>query len=194
MSVLRPASERRPFPLREFVRASSLHVGAAAAAAALRRDLVHSGRLRSGAFDEAYAVARVTPGTNLLAMYTLLGERFAGWKGALCALMIGAFTPALVAVALAAAYVRYAGQPFARDVMQGARAGALAVFAWAIVRLLRPQVQQHRLRAVVLAGTALVLTVLFPIPQFVILMMAGGFGAAFLQAEPCMRSPFTCCY
>ena len=90
MSAALRDSERRSFPLEAFVRASSLHVGAAAAAAALRRDLVDSGRLSASAFDEAYAVARVTPGTNLLAMYTLLGERFAGCKGALTALTIGA--------------------------------------------------------------------------------------------------------
>ena len=78
------------------------------------------GRLSASAFDEAYTVARLTPGTNLLAMYTLLGERFAGWKGALGALTVGAFIPALIAVALSAAYVGYAGQPLAQAVMQGA--------------------------------------------------------------------------
>jgi chromate transporter len=80
-----------------------LHVGAAAAAAALRRDLVDTGRVSSAPFDEAYAVARVTPGTNLLAMYTLLGKRFAGWRGALLALCVGAFVPAIIAVTLGAA-------------------------------------------------------------------------------------------
>ena len=58
------------------------------------------GQLPASAFDEAYAVARVTPGTNLLAMYALLGERFAGWRGALTALAVGALVPALIAVAL----------------------------------------------------------------------------------------------
>ena len=77
----RGGAQHRSFPLGAFVRASSLHVGAAAAAAALRRDLVDTGRLSASAFDEAYAVARVTPGTNLLAMYTLLGERFARLAG-----------------------------------------------------------------------------------------------------------------
>ena len=75
MSVHTQRPAGRPFPLLEFIRASSLHVGAAAAAAALRRDLVDTGRLPSASFDEAYAVARLTPGTNLLAMYTLLGEK-----------------------------------------------------------------------------------------------------------------------
>jgi chromate transporter len=184
MSVAARSPEHGPFPLEAFVRASSLHVGAAAAAAALRRDFVDEGRLSASAFDEAYAVARVTPGTNLLAMYTLLGERFAGWRGALTALTVGAFVPALIAVALGAAYVVYAGHPLAQEAMQGARAGALAVFAWAVVRLARPQLQQHRGRGVALAVTTLVMTLLLPIPQFVILLIAGGLGAAFLRTDP----------
>ena len=183
MSVAAPDSEGS-FPLKAFVRASSLHVGAAAAAAALRRDLVDNGRLPGGAFDEAYAVARLTPGTNLLAMYTLLGERLAGWRGALTALGVGALVPAIITVALGAAYVGYAERPLAREAMQGARAGALAVFAWAIVRLLRPQIQQHRFRGMVLAIMTLVLTLMLPIPQFVILLIAGGLGAAFLRNAP----------
>ena len=100
---------------------------------------------------------------------TLLGERFAGWRGALIALGVGALIPALIAVSLGAVYVGYAGHPLAEGVMQGARAGALAVFAWAIVRLGRPQLQQHRRRGVALAVTTLVMTLLVPIPQFVIL-------------------------
>jgi chromate transporter len=184
MSVAARSPEGASFPVGAFVRASSLHVGAAAAAAALRRDLVDRGRLSASAFDEAYAVARLTPGTNLLAMYTLLGERFAGWRGAFTALTVGALVPALIAVTLSAVYVVYAADSVAQEVMQGARAGAIAVFAWAIVRLLRPQLQQHRGRGVAVVVITLVLTLLLPIPQFVILLIAGGLGAAFLRSEP----------
>lgn len=183
MSVHTQTIVRRRFPLLEFVRASSLHVGAAAAAAALRKDLVETGRLSSSAFDEAYAVARVTPGTNLLAMYTLLGERFGGWPGALIALGVGAFVPAMIAVTLGAAYVEYSEHPLARDAMQGARAGALAVFGWAVVRLLRPQLQQHRGRGIAVALATLAMTLWLPLPPFVILLVAGGAGAAFLAVE-----------
>jgi chromate transporter len=184
MSVRTTTDEcRRPFPLAQFVRASSLHVGAAAAAVALRRDLVDSGRLASGAFDEAYAVARVTPGTNLLAMYVLLGERFAGWTGAVTALGIGVFVPAVIAVLLGAAYVQYSDHAIVRQAMQGARAGALAVFAWAIVRLVRPQIQQHRRRGIAIAFAALLVTLTLPLPQFMILLIAGGVGAALLKVD-----------
>ena len=184
MSVAARSPEDASFPVGPFVRASSLHVGAAAAAAALRRDFVDQGRLSASAFDEAYAVARLTPGTNLLAMYTLLGERFAGWRGAFTALMVGTFVPALIVVALGAVFVVYAGYPLAQKVMQGARAGAIAVFAWAVVRLLRPQLQQHRGRGIAVAAITLLLMLLLPIPQFAILLIAGGVGAAFLRAEP----------
>lgn len=136
----------RSFPLASFLRASGLHVGAAAAAAALRHDLVDRGQLTASEFDEAYAIARVTPGTNLLAMYTLLGKRLAGWRGAASALAVGTVIPAATAGLFAATYIRFSDIPLAARAMQGARAGALAVLLWAAVRLLRPQITLHRTR------------------------------------------------
>lgn len=187
ISVKHPMSVRScerghaTFPWVSLVRASSLHVGAAAAAAALRTDLVESGRLSAGEFDQAYAVARVTPGTNLLAMYVLLGERFRGWVGALIALFVGTVVPATIVVLLGAAYVEVADRPLVQHVMQGARAGALAVFAWAVVRLLRPQLRTHRWRGLAV-GLATVATVLvLPVPQFGLLIAAGVVGAAILR-------------
>jgi hypothetical protein len=67
--------------------------------------------------------------------------------------------------------------------MQGARAGALAVFVWAVVRLLRPQFQLHRGRGVALALATLTMALILPIPSFMILLVAGGIGAAFLRPQ-----------
>ena len=89
----------------------------------------------------------------------------------------------MIAVTLGAAYVNYSDYPLVRDVMQGARAGALAVFVWAVVRLLRPQIQQHRSRGVAMALATLTMTLLLPAPAFVILLVAGALGAAFMQVE-----------
>ena len=96
--------------------------------------------------------------------------------------MTGSMT-AILAVTLGAAYVEYASYPLAREAMQGARAGALAVFAWAVVRLLRPQLQQHRGRGIALALGTLAMTLALPVLSFVVLIVAGGLGAAFLQVE-----------
>jgi chromate transport protein ChrA len=90
-------------------------------------------------------------------------------------------TMMIIAVALGAAYVEYADYPLVQHAMQGGRAGALSVFAWAVVRLLRPQIQQHRVRGVVLALATLAMTLLIPIPPLVVLLIAGGLGAALLQ-------------
>jgi len=169
------------FPLAAFIRASTLHVGAAAAAAALRRELVEEGRLPGAAFDEAYAVARITPGTNLLAMYTVLGERFAGWPGAVGALTVGTLVPAAITLALGIVYAAAAHHPLAASAMQGAHAGALAVFVWSIVRLIRPQLREHGVRAIVAALVTLTIALLFSIPQFALLLLAAGVGAASLR-------------
>ena len=89
-----------------FVRASSLHIGAAAAAASLREELVRDHGLTPGDVDAAYAVSRVTPGTNLLALYALLGHRLGGWRLALQAIAVGSLVPASVAVLVAFLYTR----------------------------------------------------------------------------------------
>jgi chromate transport protein ChrA len=87
-----------------FVRASSLHVGAAAAAASLRQDLIHDHQVTASEIDRAYAVSRVTPGTNLLALDAVLGHRLGGWSLAAQAVIVGAFVPAVVALLVAVVY------------------------------------------------------------------------------------------
>ena len=128
-------------------------------------------------------MARVTPGTNLLAMYTCWGSDSPAGQGAVLALAVGALVPAIVAVTLGAAYVEYADHPLARQAMQGDRAGALAVFAWAVVRLLRPNFSSIAVAGSLLTLATLAMTLVLPVPSFVVLLVAGGLGAVFLQVE-----------
>jgi chromate transporter len=170
-------------PIAPFVRASTLHVGAAAATASLRRDLVGGGALDTRSFDESFAVARLTPGTNYLAMYTLLGQRFDGWKGAALALFIGTVCPAIITIVIAALFLRIADHPLAVRGMHGARAGALAVFLWAGMALLRPQLVRHRARGAVLAGLFLALMAIWSVPPLIMLLVGSGVGAGLLQGD-----------
>ena len=57
------------------------------------------------------------------------------------------------------------------------------MFAWAIVRLVRPQIQQHRRRGVAIAFGTLLIALALPIPQFMILLIAGAVGAALLKVD-----------
>jgi chromate transporter len=173
--------ERKTFvKLAPFVRASALHIGAAAAASSLREELVGTRATSAADFDGAYAVARSTPGTNLLALYALLGHRLGGWSLALSAAAVGVLVPGTVAVLVAAYYVESTSSFFPL-VMRGARAGGLAVFLGAVVRLSRPQLTEHRRLGLAFALVAFVAAWLFPMNQSFILLTAGALGAVVLK-------------
>ena len=170
--------------VRAFIRASVLHIGAAAAAASLRSDLVEGGYIDNATFNESYAVARLTPGTNLLAMYALLGYRLSGRRGAALALAIGALVPALIALIIAVVYVSRAADPLVARAMQGARAGALAVLIWAVVQLIRPPIREHRTGGVALAVAVFSVALTGFVPQIWLLLLAGIAGAVFFRGTP----------
>ncbi len=137
-----------------FVRASAFHIGAASAAVSLREELVADHRLNASDVDVAYAVARVTPGTNLLAIYTILGHRIGGWPLALQALAVGALVPSAIAVGLAILY-SHADARWVEALMKGARAGGIAVVIGVALRFVRPHIAQHRSKALAIALVAL---------------------------------------
>ena len=163
------------------MRACALHVGAASAAASLRRDLVNDGLISEAQFDEAFGIARLTPGTNLLAMVTLLGLRLNGWRGAVAALAVTTAVPGTIAAMATMVYVSYASHPAAARSMQGARAGALAVLLWASVRLLLPQFSDRRVQAASIALAVLMLGGFTAFPQYLLLLVAGAVGAVLLR-------------
>jgi chromate transport protein ChrA len=166
--------------LAPFVRASILHIGAAAAAASLRHDLVNDHQVTASEIDRAYAVSRVTPGTNLLALYAVLGHRLGGWPLAVQAVAAGAVLPALLALSVTIVYTHW-NAPVVAHVMSGARAGGVAVFIGASVRLIRPQLATRRVPGAVLAVALALAAWLLPVGPFTILLAAGAVGAVVLR-------------
>ncbi len=167
-------------PLRAFVRASSLHIGAAAAAASLRRELVDDHGVAATEIDRAYAVSRLTPGTNLLALYAVLGHRLGGWPLAAQAVLVGVLVPALLALLVASAYL-HIQSPIVEWIMRGARAGGVAVFLGAAARLLRPQLKAHGIRCAALAAATALVAWFAPVSAFIVLLAAGVAGGVVLR-------------
>ena len=167
-------------PLSAFVRASSLHIGAAAAAASLRHDLAKDYRLEAHDVDAAYAVSRVTPGTNFLALYALLGHRLGGWWLAVQAVAAGALVPAVIAVLIAFLYTEYSS-PLVTAFMKGARAGGVAVFFGAAVRLATPQLTANARVGTILAVVTFLAAWFLPVSPFIVLLLAGASGALWLR-------------
>ena len=167
-----------------FVRASSLHIGAAAAAVSLRGDLVKRGLMSDEDFSRCFASARLTPGTNLIALYAALGYRIAGWLGAAAAVAVGTALPATITVVVTVLYSLHSGNPSVLRFMSGAKAGALAVLVWGVVRLAWPVVRSHRVRAIAVGVGALALALSGAISPFVILLVSGVVGAFLLNTIP----------
>lgn len=163
-----------------FVKASAFHIGAAAATVSLRKELVEDHQLAPGEVDLAYAVSRLTPGTNLLAMYTILGHRVGGWPLALQALAVGVLVPSAIAVALAFLY-SHADAGWVEAIMKGARAGGIAVVIGAAVRLVRPQIAHHRSKAAAIALAALLAAWANVAGPLWVLLGAAAVGAAVLR-------------
>jgi chromate transport protein ChrA len=159
-----------------FLRASSLHIGAAAATAAVRDELVANGRIEGHEVDSAYAVSRITPGTNLLALYAVLGHRLGGWRLAVQAVAVGVGVPALVTILIAFSY-RHSQSPIVNALMAGARAGGVAILLGAAVRLVKPQISAQPKLGLALAIAATVAASAFSAPVFVILGLSGVVGA-----------------
>lgn len=158
-------------PFISFLRASSLHIGAAAVTATLREELVDDTRLTPGEFDTAFAVARLTPGTNLLALYAQLGKHLGGWPLAVGAVAAGTLVPAAITVAMAAAS-QYSHSPLVASMMAGARAGGMAVLIGAAYRLLKPYLSARPWTASAVAAGAGLLAWSVPVSPFLILLLA----------------------
>ena len=167
-------------PLVAFLKATTLHIGAAAAAASLRHDLAEGHRVAPHDIDAAYAVSRITPGTNLLAMYALLGHRLGGWPLAVQAVAVGALVPAVAVVLIAFLYTEYAS-PALAAFMAGARAGGVAVLLGAAIRLLKPQLAPCPRLGLGFTLAAFVIAWVAPVSLFVVLLVAAGSGALLLR-------------
>ena len=87
------------------------HVGAGATAAALRDRLHAHGLVTTSEFDTDFAAARLTPGTNLIALFAALGYRVAGVRGAVGAVTVGMLPAAAISVLVGAAYLPIGGSP-----------------------------------------------------------------------------------
>lgn len=133
-------------------------------------------------FDTAFAAARLTPGTNLIALFAALGYRVAGYRGAIGSVTVGVLPAAVISVLVCAAYLRFGGSPLATRAIGGASAAALAVLIWAALRFLWPILRRH---AAVTPGIVAANVVLhfWGVPAGVLIVASAAAGAWLLK-EP----------
>ena len=142
--------------------------------AALQSELVVSRQWMSmETYGLIYGLARITPGTNLLAFCAGAGWQILGLTGALLAVVAVTAPAALIVVLLTIGYEALKSNPLAMAGIGGviaAAAGMMATSAW---QLLASRMRRHTwLRPVVIAGCAFVLSLKFAVPPIQVLALA----------------------
>lgn len=128
-------------------------------------------------YSVVYALARITPGTNLLAFCAGLSWELMGWTGAIAALLAMTAPAALVVLVFTHAYGALHSNGPAMAAIGGLMAAAVGMMAAAAYQLARPYVNRRRgLYAAVLVGMSIVLSLGFSVSPLQILALGGAAG------------------
>lgn len=102
------------------------------------RELVERrGWLTGDQYGLCFGVARITPGTSILAFCAAVGWYFGKWRGAVLALLAAALPCALIAVGMLLTYEQLKNVTWFAIALRGAMASAIGVMlaaAWSIFR------------------------------------------------------------
>lgn len=152
--------------------------------AALQRELVdRRGWLTTEQYGLLFALARITPGTNVLAFCAGAGWRILGWRGAVLAVLCASGPSAILAVWLLSAYRAGASNFVVAAAMAGISAAIVGVMMAGAWLLVKPQFRGgNRLRPVAITGAAFVLAAVLAWPPVPILALAAL--AGWLWKEP----------
>lgn len=130
----------------------------------------------------AFAVSRLTPGTNLLAFCAGAGWLMRGSVGAVVALVCGSAPCSALAAALTAFYASWTQHALAQLVFRGAMASAIAIMVCSCWTLVRPLLRSpYRGRVVLLFVGAFILA-MWGVSPLRVLALSAVVGA--LWAEP----------
>jgi chromate transporter len=147
--------------------------------AILQREFYRRNWLPPEKFGIAFGLARLTPGTNVLAFCAAAGWYILGLGGALAAVLAITIPPTLLVVWLTRAYDLTAHSPLAQSVANALLAAAVGTMIGAAVLLVRSQSKRGRwLRPVVISTGAFLLSLvarLTPLQVIGVAVIAGFF-------------------
>ena len=168
-----------------FVRYGNITLGGGSATiAVLRRELLgRRGWISPDDFTVSFALARLTPGTNLLAFCTGIGWITRGLAGALLSLLASSIPCAAMVVAATALFSAWQNVGWAQAAFPGAVAAAVAVTVKTCWTIAHPYVGAGtRLRVALIAAAAFLLNVAAGLSPIEVLLLAGLLG--FLLPQP----------
>jgi chromate transporter len=160
-------------------RAANFTVGGGGPAVAmLLREMVYKRRWMSDSgYAMCFALARVTPGTNMLAFYTATGWLLKRWRGAIAALLAGSLPCCLFAGLVTAGFEHVSENRWVQAGMEGALAASVGLLLASFWLLVQPYLKKRNWRsgsAMVLGSIALSMYVgLSPITVLILAALVG---------------------
>jgi chromate transporter len=153
--------------------------------AALQTELVaRRGWLTSEKYGLVYALARITPGTNILAFCAGTAWELRGWPGAVWAVLAASVPAAVVVVVLTVGYQAFRHNGPAMAAIGGTLAAAVGMMAVSAWQLVRPQLRgRGMLRAMLLVPTSVFLASYMRVSPIEILGLAAVVGLLWRAAD-----------
>ena len=140
--------------------------------------------LRREQYALSFALARATPGTNLLGFCTAIGWFMRGWIGGLAALTAVSAPAGVVVVLLTLAYQTWHTHPLGNAAITAAMAsivGVIAAGAWLLVRPHLDRANAYRTTTIVLG--ALICSLVFEIAPVRVIAAAAIVGYLWPERE-----------
>jgi chromate transporter len=173
-----------------FLRAGTLTFGGGnPTMAALYNDLVSArGWITAEQYGLVYALARLTPGTNLLAFGAGVAWQISGWSGAVLAVLAMSVPAAACTVLLTIGYDTWKQNAIAMSAIAGVLAASVGLMASSAWQLIGPHLTarnwRRALRAFVIATVALLLALKFQMPPIQVLLLAALAGFFWQEPQP----------
>jgi len=164
-----------------FFRVGNVTFGSGAASTVLLREEIveNRGWLGKHQFALCYALARVTPGTNLYALFSASGWYLRGWPGAIVALVAASLPASMVVILLTLGYLAIYTSRLGQAAVVGAMAAVVGTIIAGAWQLIQPDVlSRNWFRTLVLVAGSMILSMGFgvsPIPVVGLAALTGFF-------------------
>jgi chromate transporter len=161
-----------------FLRICTLTFGSGnTATARLRDELVGRGWLLESEYAVSFSVARVAPGTNVLAYCVAVAWYVRRWPGAVACLLAASVPASVIVVLLTMLYERLEAIPVGAAIVSGAMAAVTGILFAACWLIARPHVTRDSwIRVAVLISGALVVSEVFGLSPVLTMLLGGAAG------------------
>lgn len=152
--------------------------GGSATVGTLHRELLEKRHwIDAAEFEVCFALARLTPGTNVLAFCAGVGWRLRGFPGALAALLAASLPCAFMVTIATMLLSRWQANHWIQAATQGAIAAAVAITVRTVWVIIHPYFQLHsRLRVLLIGAAAFSAYVFLSLPPIEVLVLAAVVG------------------